>query len=175
MREENIDCRKHRKSTHLASADLDALEIEGKSLIFTIKEVFFETGIDVSGTKMDGYFCYFIEPIKSLMLNTVNKKMIAGFAKQNGHNGKECWNIGNWKGIKLEFFVDRNVKMMGAIVDGIRIKPLQPKEKEKPLFTDANFEKASTAKATVEAIKKAYSLTPEMEIKYTDYVYRTKD
>ena len=34
--ETKTDWRKFRKSTHLASADLDALETEGKKLIFTI-------------------------------------------------------------------------------------------------------------------------------------------
>ena len=68
--ETQTDWRKFRKSTHLASADLDALETDGKKLIFTIKEVKYETGVDVSGTKMDGIFCYFIEAIKPLKLNS---------------------------------------------------------------------------------------------------------
>jgi len=110
MREENIDCRKYRKSTHLASADLDAMTVEGKPLIFTIKDVWFETGVDVSGSKMDGYFCNFHEPIKDLMLNSVNRKMLAGFAKKAGHDHVACWNIGNWKGLKVEFYVDGSLK-----------------------------------------------------------------
>ena len=40
--EQKTDWRKFRKSTHLASADLDALETDGKKLIFTIKEVKYE-------------------------------------------------------------------------------------------------------------------------------------
>lgn len=170
MREDNIDCRKYRKSTHLASADLDAMEVEGKKLIFTIKEAWYETAVDVSGDKTDGYFCSFIEPIKNMLINSTNRTVIAGFAKQNGFEGLDCWNIGNWKGIKLEFWVKRDVKMMGTIKEGIRIKPLQPKDKVKPLFNEDNFEKAKEAKATIVAIKKVYLLTPEMEIKYLEYV-----
>jgi hypothetical protein len=168
--ETQTDWRKFRKSTHLASADLDALETEGKKLIFTIKEVKYEQGVDVSGTKMDGIFCYFLEPVKPLKLNSTNNTVLAGFAKKNGLIGKECHVIENWKGMKIELFVDRNVKMMGAITDGIRIKPLQPTEvKTKPIFTEANFEAAKTAKATIEQIKTKYELSTEMESKFKEY------
>lgn len=157
------DWRKYRKSTHLASADLDAMETDNVPLIFTIKEVKYETGVDVSGTKMDGIFCHFIEPIKPLKLNSTNNKILAGFAKKNGLTGKECHVIENWKGMKIELFVDRNVKMMGAITDGVRIKPLQPIEKAKPNFTESNFESAKKANATIEQIKKSYNITKEIE------------
>ena len=157
------DWRKYRKSTHLASADLDAMETDNIPLIFTIKEVKYETGVDVSGTKMDGIFCHFIEPIKPLKLNSTNNKILAGFAKKNGLTGKECHIIENWKGMKIELFVDRNVKMMGAITDGVRIKPLQPIDKVKPNFTEANFEAAKKANATIEQIKSKYNVTPQIE------------
>ena len=157
------DWRKYRKSTHLASADLDAMETDNIPLIFTIKEVKYETGVDVSGTKMDGIFCHFIEPIKPLKLNSTNNKILAGFGKKNGLVGKECHIIENWKGMKIELFVDRNVKMMGAITDGVRIKPLQPVDKVKPNFTEANFEAAKKANATIEQIKSKYNVTPQIE------------
>lgn len=157
------DWRKYRKSTHLASADLDAMETDNVRLIFTIKAVKYETGVDVSGTKMDGIFCHFIEPIKPLKLNSTNNKILAGFAKKNGLIGKECHIIENWAGMKIELFVDRNVKMMGAITDGVRIKPLQPVDKVKPDFTEANFEAAKKANATIEQIKSKYNVTPQIE------------
>ena len=157
------DWRKYRKSTHLASADLDAMETDGMPLIFTIKEVKYETGVDVSGTKLDGVFCHFIEPIKPFKLNSTNNKILAGFAKKNGLIGKECHIIENWKGMKIELFVDRNVKMMGEIRDGVRIKPLQPIEKTKPDFTESNFEAAKKANATIEQIKSKYNVSKEIE------------
>lgn len=170
MKETNIDARKHRKSTHLASADLDAMTVEGKKLIFTIKEVWFETGVDVSGSKSDGYFCNFMEDIKPMMINSVNRKMLASFAGNNGHDAVARWNIGNWAGLKIEFYVNREVKMMGAITDGIRIKPIQPVEKVKPVFAEANFEKAHLAKATIDAIENVYQLTEEVKTQYLKYV-----
>jgi hypothetical protein len=164
--ETKTDWRKYRKSTHLASADLDAMETDKISLIFTIKEVKYEQGVDVSGTKQDGIFCYFIEPIKPLKLNSTNNKILASFAKKNGIIGKECHVIENWKGMNIELYVDRNVKMMGAITDGVRIKPIQPiLNKVLPNFTEGNFEAAKKAKATIEQIKKKYTLTPEIEKK----------
>lgn len=163
------DWRQFRKSTHLASADLDAMETSGKPLIFTIKEVKYETGVDVSGTKMDGVFCHFIEDIKPLKLNSTNNKILAGFAKKDGLIGRECHIIENWKGMRIELYVDRNVKMMGAITDGVRIKPIQPKAKEKKEFTESNFEAAFKAKATIEQIEKSYTITEEIKTKYLNY------
>ena len=164
--ETQTDWRKYRKSTHLASADLDAMETDKIPLIFTIKDVKYEQGVDVSGTKQDGIFCYFVEPIKPLKLNSTNNKILAGFAKKDGLVGKECHVIENWRGMKIELYVDRNVKMMGAITDGVRIKPIQPITKVKPAFTESNFEAAKKANATIEQIEKSYSLTEEIKTKY---------
>jgi hypothetical protein len=164
------DWRKYRKSTHLASADLDAMETDNVPLIFTIKEVKYETGVDVSGTKMDGIFCHFIEPIKPLKLNSTNNKILAGFAKKNGLVGKECHVIENWRGMKIELFVDRNVKFMGSLTDGIRIKPLQPVNKVKKDFTEINFENAKKANATIEQIEKSYLISEEIKTKYLEYL-----
>lgn len=170
MEQLQTDWRKYRKSTHLASADLDAMETDKIPLIFQIKEVKYETGVDVSGTKQDGIFCYFMQNVKPMKLNSTNNKILAGFAKKNGLIGKECHVIENWKGMVIELFVDRNVKMMGAIVDGIRIKPLQPVlNKPKPNFTEVNFSDAKKANATIEQIKSKYTLTAEIEAKYLEY------
>jgi hypothetical protein len=167
--ETRTDWRKFRKSTHLASADLDIMKAEGKSLIFNIKEVKYETKVNVSGTKMDGFFCYFKEPIKALKLNTHNLSILATFTKNKGVGSGDIYVIENYKDLRIELFVDRNVKFMGDIVDGVRIKPIQPKERVKPVFTEANFEKAKKANATIEQIKKAYTITKEIETKYLEY------
>jgi hypothetical protein len=170
MSEIKTDWRKYRKSTHLASADLDAMETDKIPLIFQIKEVKYEVGVDVSGTKQDGIFCYFMQAVKPMKLNSTNNKILAGFAKKNGLVGKECHVIENWHGMVIELFVDRNVKMMGAIVDGIRIKPLQPVlNKPKPNFTEANFADAKKANATIEQIKLKYTLTAEIETAWNKY------
>jgi len=167
--ERNIDSRKHRKSTHLASADLDGLELEGKSLIFTIEDVRYETNVDVSGQKNDGYFAKIKGFSKEWMINSKNRATISELARARGFKGKDSYNIGNWVGIRVELFVDRDVKMMGKTVDGVRVKPLEPKEKVKAAFSEANFEAAHKAKATIDMIKKSYTITTEIEKKYLAY------
>lgn len=116
--------------------------------------------------------CSFVEPIKDMVINSTNRKTIAGFAKQNGHNEVDCWNIGNWGGIKIELYALRDIKAFGKVQDGIRIKPIQPtvELKAKPVFTEANFEKAHANKATIELIKTKYEISADMEILYKDYV-----
>ena len=168
--ETRTDWRKFRKSTHLASADLDIMKSEGNSLIFNIKEVKHETKVNVSGTKMDGFFCYFKEPIKALKLNTSNLLILSTFIRNKGIKMNDIYVVENYKDLTIELFVDRNVKFMGDIVDGVRINPIQPIAKIKPIFTDANFEKASNAKATIEQIKKAYTIDLVTETKYKEYV-----
>lgn len=171
MIERDIDCRKHRKSTHLASPDLDALTLEKKPLIFTILDTWYETGVDVSGNRTDGYFCKLQEHKKNMVLNSVNRKQLAVFAKNKGFEGAECYNIGNWKGLTIELYVDRNVKMMGKIVDGIRIRPKQPViKKVKPKFTEDKIEATAKKCVTIEQIKEIYEIDSETEKKYLDYV-----
>ena len=153
------DWRKYRKSTHLASADIDAMETDGVSLVFTIKEVKYETGVNVSGTKMDGIFCYFEQPVKALKLNSTNCNVLAGFT---GLAGKERHEIERWAGLKIELYVDRAVKFKGVITDGVRIAPVKPQTKIKPIFTEANFAAAKKAGATREQIEQHYTLNEEI-------------
>jgi hypothetical protein len=171
--EQRTDWRKYRKSTHLASADLDIMVSEGKNLIFNIKEVKYETKVNVSGTKMDGFFCYFKEPIKALKLNTENLLMLSRFVKNKGININDIYVVEEYKDLIIELYVNRSVKFMGDTVDGIRIKPLQPNNKIKPDFLEVNFEPAKVANATIEMIKRGYKITPEMELKYKEYVKTT--
>ena len=165
------DWRKFRKSTHLASADLDIMISEGKSLVFNIKEVKHETKVNVSGTKMDGFFCYFKEPIKALKLNTHNLLVLSNFVKNKGIDIKDIYVVEEYKDLIIELYVDNNVKFMGELVDGVRIRPIQPSIKDpiKKPFTEANFEPAKKANATLEQIKSMYSITTEMETKYLEY------
>ena len=162
MIERDIDCRKHRKSTHLASADLDVLTLEKKSLIFTIEDVWYETDVNVSGNKTDGYFCKLKEHKKNMVLNSINRSTLASFAKDGGFSGEEIYNIGNWKGLLIELYVNRSVKMMGKIVDGMRIKTVQPL---KVLPSIVDFEKVKEAvksgKITIEKLLTLNTVTSE--------------
>lgn len=169
--EKGTDWRQFRKSTHLASPDLDALKSKGHNLIFTIDRAVYEVGVNVSGTKMDGIFVYFTEPnIKPLKLNSTNMKTIAGFCRANGFSREQANIIENWSGMTIELYVDPNVKMMGKIVDGVRIRPVQPKTIEKKPFTQEMFEKAKQAGATVQSISEHYVITEEVAKMYNEFL-----
>jgi hypothetical protein len=71
--------------------------------------------------------------------------------------------------------------MLGIVTDkdtdaqGEQVKPAAPapaKPKAKPAFTADKFEAAYNANATVEKIKQLYTLTPEVEKEWVDFVFK---
>ena len=154
--------RKVFKSDHLGIADLEDILEANKPLIFTIREVKQEYNVNVAGTRGNFNIAYFVEPIKPLVLNATNSKVVKSFANNSPF-------VEDWKNIPVELYIDENVKMKGMVVGGVRIRQTKPQPKVKPIFTEANFEKAKKAKATIEQIKSAYSITSEMEQKYITY------
>lgn len=158
------------KSDHLGSADLEDLTEQGTKLIFTIKEVKQEKQAKVAGKKIDANIAYFMENIKPLVLNATNSKTVKSFAKTKEHpNGSPF--VEDWKNIVIELYVDENVQMKGEKTQGVRIRPIQPIiSKPKPNFTEANFDNAKKANATIETIKERYTITAEIEQKYADYL-----
>lgn len=48
----------------------------------------------------------------------------------------------------------------------------QAPQPKKPQFTEANFEKAYAANATIDKIKQLYDITPEVEKAWIDYVFK---
>lgn len=155
--------RKVFKSDHLGSADLEDYIEQGKQLIFTIAYVKQEVGATVAGKKGNFNIAYFTDKtVKPLVLNATNSKIVKGFANNSPF-------VEDWNNIRIELFIDENVKMKGETVCGVRIRQVQPIEKTKPTFNESNFEKAKLANATFEQIEKAYILTEEMKLKYIDY------
>ena len=148
--------RKVFKSDHLGVADLEEYLEEGKSLVFTIREVKQEIGVSVAGRKGDHNIAYFKEEIKPLVLNATNSARVRRFCKNSAF-------IEHWKNVRIELFIDPSVKMKGEIVGGVRIKTRQPKieEKKKVGISPASFLKA------MEAVKKGTHTIAEVEAKYT--------
>lgn len=125
--ERNIDCMKYRKSTHLAGIDVETIIAEKGNCILTIKDAYYSKGVDVSGNKTDGYFIEFVEGVKPMVVNSINRKTISAMVKTTkGITSTESRNISNWIGVKIELLFDENVKMMGKITGGIRIAPTSP-------------------------------------------------
>ncbi len=126
-KETNIDCMKYRKATHLAGVDVDAIVTEKGSCIVTIKEAYYAKGVDVSGNKTDGYFLEFTEDLKPMVVNSTNRKVISNIVKTLKQcTPAESRNISNWVGLQIELYFDPNVKMMGQMMGGIRVKPQSP-------------------------------------------------
>ena len=127
MKETNIDCMKHRKSTHIAGVDVDMIIAEKGKCILTIKEAYYTTNVNVSGNKTNGYFLEFIEDVKPMVVNSGNRKTIASIVKiKKGLSATESRNIGNWTGLKIELLFDENVTMMGKKTGGIKVSPVSP-------------------------------------------------
>lgn len=154
--------RKVYKSDHLGVADLEELLEDGKSLIFTIKEVKQELNVTVAGKKGDFNIAYFNEKIKPLVLNATNAKIVSKFNNNSSF-------VEDWSDTTIELYIDPNVKMKGELVGGIRIKPIKPTPKEKPIFNESHFAQAFDRNITIERIKQTRQVTKEVEQKYLDY------
>lgn len=149
--------RKVFKSDHLGIADLEDLIEEGKRLVFTIKEVRQEYEAKVAGKKIDANIAYFKEPIKPMVLNATNAKVVKEFS------GSPF--VEDWKNIPIELYIDKNVKMKGEIVGGVRIKPTKPSIKKPELTpTHSKWEDAKKAVkngSTIESIRKHWDISDQ--------------
>lgn len=160
MKEENIDCMKYRKSTHLAGIDVETIVAEKGNCILTIDKCYYATGIDVSGNKTDGYFLEFVEPYKPMVVNSINRKTISSIVKTlKNCTATESRNIGNWAGIQIELFFDANIKMMGQMTGGIRIKPISPIAH----LSDVNALKILNQSTTLDELKSNWSKINKQE------------
>ena len=165
--ETNIDCMKYRKSTHLASVDVDAIIAEKGSCELTIKLAFYDKGVDVSGNKTDGYFLRFEEVgVKDMVVNSGNRKKIANIVKQlKNCTPVESRNISNWTGLKIGLKVDPNVKMMGQIVGGIIVDVNYKQEPKKTLEqAKTEFSKVNSRESFVTCMNtfKEFMQNPEI-------------
>jgi hypothetical protein len=154
--------RKVLKSDHLGVADLEEFLEEGKSLVFTIKQVKQEYNVSVAGRKGDHNIAYFKESIKPLVLNATNAARIRRFCKNSPF-------VEDWSNVLIELYIDSSVKMKGEIVGGVRVKTRQPKatEPKKVGISPASFSKAQEAVKkgdyTIEQVEAKYILTPEQK------------
>jgi hypothetical protein len=123
--ETNIDSMKYRKSTHLAGIDVEAIVEEKGNCILTIKQAFYDRNVDISGNKTDGYFIEFEEPVKNMVANSGNRKIINDIVKEHLKcSSAESRMLPSWTGIKIDLFFDASVKMMGKVTGGIKVKPV---------------------------------------------------
>lgn len=150
--------RKVYKSDHLGAADLEDM-IEAKSnLVFTIAYVRQEYGATVAGRKGNFNIAYFKEQIKPLVLNATNAKVIKRFAGGSPF-------VDDWQNITIQLYIDKNVKMKGEVVGGVRIRPQQPRLEKPELLpgTDAWGHAIAAFKrdGNLGAVEQRMSISPE--------------
>ena len=129
MKESKTHYRNVFKSDHLGVADLEDFIEKGTPLIFTIKEVKQEIDVMVAGRRGNHNIAYFNEPVKPLVLNATNSKIIKSFSKGSPF-------VEDWRNNSIELYIDPNVKMKGEKVGGVRIRPKQPVLKKPNLTPD---------------------------------------
>jgi hypothetical protein len=99
----------------------------GEDLIVTIKDVTQADVIGTGGKKESKTVVVFAENgIKPMVLNRTNSKTITKLFKTPY--------IEQWKGRKIQIYIEHDIQAFGETVDGIRVRPFPPKE-EKPICT----------------------------------------
>lgn len=111
--------RKVFKSDHLGVVDLEDLTEQGSSLIFTIKQVKQEIGAKVAGRKGDHNIAYFNEPIKPLVLNAGNSKIVKKLAGGTPF-------LEHWANLTIQLYIDPTASFGGEVTGGVRINPNPP-------------------------------------------------
>jgi len=145
MKETEIDSMKYRKSTHLAGIDVDAIVTDKGNCILTIKEAYYDTNVDVSGNKANGYFIDFVEGVKPMVANSGNRKIINDIVKEKlGCTSAESRMLPNWKGLQIDLYFDPSIKMMGKVTGGIKVKPVV-----KTIISDVNALSILNASTTI--------------------------
>jgi len=128
------------KSNHLGCADLEDFLEQGKSLHFTIKHVRQEINVDVAGRRGNYNIAYFVEPIKPLVLNSTNSKMVKNLAGNSPF-------VEDWNDVAVELYIDSSVKMKGDVVGGVRLKGgIKQPAKDKPILDISSDHWAVTEK-----------------------------
>ena len=161
----DVSYRKAYKSDHLGVVDLEEMLENGKSLIVTIRDVFFEESIVVAGNKGNFNIAYFEDDgIKPLVLNATNAESIRSLC--GGGTTLSTWKMP----VRVELYIDSTVKMKGQIVGGVRIKREKPAI-VKPPIKEADWPKAISAikggGTTIQAIMETRSLT-ELQLNELD-------
>lgn len=169
MKKENLThYKQHRRSTHLAGVDIEVMQYEGHNLIFEIESAYFNSEEMVNGRKTGAYIIRFVGVQKPWVVNSVNRHTITKLARASGLSWDDSRWIENWVGLKIQLFFNPDITFDKEQTGGIRVRPVLPVERKKPVFDESNFEKALEQNATIELIKKHYTISVEVENAYLE-------
>lgn len=102
------------KSDYLSAADID-----DKDVILTIEKVVYKECVTASGKKFCNVAIFKEKDIKPMILNVTNSKVVKKFSGNRQH-------LEDWNNIPVRIYVDSKVKFGSDIVEGLRIRDLQP-------------------------------------------------
>jgi hypothetical protein len=103
------------KSNFLASSDID-----DKDLVLVIKEVKQEMCTLSTGKELCNVAHFTDTSFKPMILNVGNSKIVKRFAGQSTDTD-------TWKNIPVTIYVNPSVRLGSETVEGLRIRPVQPK------------------------------------------------
>jgi hypothetical protein len=158
------------KSNYLASCD-----VEGKDLVLVISHVTQEVCKLATGDEECNLAHFTDKRYKSMILNVGNSKIVKGFAGGG-------MDTDTWKNIPVAIFVDQKVRFGRETVEGLRIRPVQPKTAEtpKPKLTpeSANWKSivtwAQQEGNKIESVWAKYDVTPEDQLKFKEALEEKK-
>lgn len=139
------------KSDYLSSADID-----DKDVILNIEKVVLKECITASGKKFCNVAFFKEKDVKPMILNVTNSKTIKKFSGNKQH-------LEEWINIPVRVYVDAKVKFGSDIVEGLRIRDVQPST-AKPKLTKlmpawANAIQALKDGKSISVIKERYDLS----------------
>jgi len=132
---------------------------ENNDLTVQIKKVSREMITGADGKKEECTVCH-LEKYKPMILNATNQKVMTKLFNSPY--------IEDWAGKKMTLYVAK-IKAFGETVDALRVRPTPPVAAALPELTPTHAKWESAKKAikdkntTIEAIRKAYSLTASNE------------
>jgi hypothetical protein len=95
-----------------------------------------------------------------MVVNSINRKTISTIVKTlKNITSAESRNIGTWAGVQIELTFDPNVKMMGQLVGGIRVKPISPT----PQISDNNAISILNTSTSLDELKSNWSKLTQQE------------
>lgn len=126
----------------------------GQELILTIKNLKTEKVKNADGREDECLVCHFSEPVKPMILNVTNCKII--------HRLYSTPYVEEWVGKQIQVYVAK-VKAFGDTVDALRVRPFVPTGKKK---LEANrlsglIDAIQTGNYTIAKAKESFDLTAD--------------
>lgn len=109
---------------YLGEADFN----ESEEKVATIASVSNAETITTTEGKSEKVVLHFAEPLKPMILNVTNAKAVSKVA------GSPF--VEDWTGVRIQLYIEHNIKAFGEIVSAVRVRPRKPREAPPILCAD---------------------------------------